>query len=278
MARAGYITLVGTSLLSNFSRERGSAVGYSDFSEWFRLSPSDERNTYPDGVVCRAAEDRSLIDLMASYIAERRGRSCAEVNGVLGIQELFAHSPGDVEIVMMHTGVCNTILTSKSLLEGFRRLGFTHTTAVALKGFTSPEEFDRGLILLVDRLAAAVGDMRRRGLRIYVNATPGFKAESAFLTIASMLLGVDAAVYIHESFNYPVVIPSLPVSLDVESLSTLLKIFSGEDRVHIHALTSALSHEEVREYVEKGVIRIHGEYAILRPWIRHIVEAVRKSG
>lgn len=274
MASACYISPVGTSLLGNFSRLFGSRYTsrYSDFGEWHRISPSDERNRIPDGAVCMALEDSNLINDLIGFVVDSRERSCAEVNGVLGIQRVFGHSPGDVEIVMLYTRTCTARLVARTLTEAFKRLGFPRPLSIELSSIGSVDEFDNGLVELLDKVSSIIYDRRSRGMRIYINATPGFKAETAFIVLASMLLGADAAIYIHESFDYPVILPSLPITIRREELEPLLRVFGEESSIHINAFLSVLSDAKLREYIDKGIVKIRGEDVVIRPWIKQLVE------
>ncbi|MDK6029333.1 putative CRISPR-associated protein [Ignisphaera sp. 4213-co] len=274
MAGVCYISPVGTSLLSNFSRLFGSRYlsRYSDFGEWHRLSPSDERNVFPHGSVCSALSDGELVNDLIGFVVGQRERSCAEVNGVLGIQRVFGHRFDDVEIVLLYTKTCTAALVSNVLVKAFQELGFPKPVAIELSRIGSVEEFDNGLVELLDKISSIIQERRLRGMRIYINATPGFKAESAFVVLASMLMGVDAAIYIHESFDYPVVIPSLPIAIRRDEIEPLLKVFGEESSIHINAFVSALGYSKLREYIDKGVVVIRGEEVVLRPWIKHLVK------
>ncbi|MEM2149882.1 MAG: putative CRISPR-associated protein [Nitrososphaerota archaeon] len=64
------------------------------------------------------------------------------------------------------------------------------------------------LIEVLDKVSFIVESAKKRNCRVYVNATPGFKAETAFVMLISLLLGVNGVVYIHDSFDQLVLIPS----------------------------------------------------------------------
>lgn len=272
--------LLGTSLLANFYRDVGSGFvsRYGDLGDWSRLSPNDERNVYLDGDVCRVLEDREFLDALTLYGVEFKDRSCAEVNGVLGIQKLFGHRFVDVDVVLLYTKTCNVRIVVYALREVFTRLGFPNVSTVDLRSIAGIDEFDKGLIEVLDKVSAIINGNRDRGCRIYINATPGFKAETAFILFVSLLLGADGAVYVHESFNQPVLIPSIPLSVDVDKLKPLLKIFGEEDSVHINALLSAIAYEKFLEYRDRGLVVIDGEYVRLRPWIKFLVEDMARGG
>lgn len=141
-----YISPVGTSLLANFWRDRGREFisRYRDLSEWSRLSPNDSRNVYPDGDVCSALEDVEFVEALVDYVVEFREKSCAEVNGVLGIQKLFGHSFSDVELYLLFTRTCNTRLVAHVLRKGFEKLGLEGIVSIELRGIANVDEFDRG--------------------------------------------------------------------------------------------------------------------------------------
>ncbi|MEM4554097.1 MAG: hypothetical protein QXI86_07710 [Ignisphaera sp.] len=99
---------------------------------------------YPDGDVCSALEDVEFVEALVDYVVEFREKSCAEVNGVLGIQKLFGHSFSDVELYLLYTRTCNTRLVAHALRKGFEKLGLGGTVSIELRGIANVDEFDRG--------------------------------------------------------------------------------------------------------------------------------------
>lgn len=275
-----YVSPIGTSLLANFSRDKGRVFipRYKDLGEWHKLSPSDDRNIYPSGSVCNALEDKEFIDALISYGIEFKERSCAEVNGVLGIQRIFGHRPENIEIFLLYTKTCNTRLTAYALRKVLVELGFQNQNIIAidLTGIANVDEFDRGLVEILDKVSAIIKDGRSKNCRVYVNATPGFKAETAFVMLVSLLLCADSVIYVHESFNQPVIIPSLPLTIEVDKLKYFLDIFGKEDSIHINALLSVTTYEKFLEYKDKGLLKVEGEYVKLRPWIKALVEKINQ--
>ena len=273
-----YISPVGTSLLANFWRDRGREFisRYKDLSEWSRLSPNDSRNVYPDGDVCSALEDVEFVEALVDYVVEFKEKSCAEVNGVLGIQKLFGHQLSDVELYLLYTRTCNTRLVVQVLRRGFERLGLSNIKPIELRGIANVDEFDRGLIEVLDKVSFIVESAKKRNCRVYVNATPGFKAETSFVALVSLLLGVDGVIYIHESFNQPVLLPCIPLSIDLKELKNLLDVFGEEDKVHINAFISAVDYSKYLDYKERGLIVVNHDYVYLRPWIKTLVNIATK--
>ncbi|MEM4554162.1 MAG: putative CRISPR-associated protein, partial [Ignisphaera sp.] len=206
-----------------------------------------------------------------------REKSCAEVNGVLGIQKLFGHSFSDVELYLLYTRTCNTRLVAQVLEKGFKKLGLSNIKPIELKGIASVDEFDKGLVEVLDKVSLIVKNAKDNNCRIYVNATPGFKAETAFVMLISLLLGVDGVVYIHESFNQPVLLPYIPLSIDLKELKNLLDVFGEEDKVHINAFISAVDYSKYLDYKERGLVVVNHDYVYLRPWIKTLVNIASKQ-
>lgn len=269
-----YLSPIGTSLLANFAREKGSKFSskYRDLQEWARLPPDDSRNIVDQGEICRAIDDQDLVNDMVDYVVSNKGKSCAEVNGVMSIMSIFSHKVGDIELVFMYTRSCNTMLVEKVLVKALNKLGFSEIREIGLTGISSLERFDEGLVEVLDRVSSIIRDSKVNGRRVYVNATPGFKAETSFIVLVSLILGADGVVYIHESFNKPVVIPAIPLSIRREEIETLLNVFGEENSLDIGVFTNVVGQKDYQEYLDKGLIMLKGGKVYLRPWLRTLLE------
>lgn len=85
----------------------------------------------------------------------------------------------------------------------------------ALKGLDyRPKSFvNEGLRSLVAVLAEEIREARKLGRQPKINATGGFKAETAYATLVGALFQVPV-FYIHEKFDGLVEVPALPVAWD----------------------------------------------------------------
>lgn len=283
MTRIVYTSPVGTSLLSNLARDKTNPIYskyfevYKDLGEWYRVSPSDERNIFPSGSICTALNDQKFLEDLTKFVVDKKNKSCAEANGILGIFNSFGHRYEDIEIVMFYTNTCNTILVFEVIKRGFEQLGFRNITGIEVKSIANVDDFDKGLIEILDKIVTLIKNKKDKGYRVYVNATPGFKSETAFLTIASILIGVDAVIYIHESFDTPIILPHIPIKPDLKELETLIKNTDNEGKIHIHEFLSIHNNKKLSEYREKGLIKIEGEYIRIRPWIKNLIQLIEKQ-
>jgi len=82
--------------------------------------------------------------------------------------------------------------------------------------------FWTGLLNLVKEVAGDVKRYRSEYDLVVANLTAGFKPESGFLLLASALIGVDRAYYIHETMREVVEIPLIPLKLH-ESIKPILE-------------------------------------------------------
>lgn len=268
-----YVSLVGTSVLKNTAqsvRERWTDK-YPDVESWHNMPLNDQRNTYPDGLLCRldVVEPDLYSDIVE--VARSRGeRASAEISGLTGIASVRGHRRSLVEILLYPTGSCTSVLSAKVNRELLADLGFGRVGFVVLEKLGKLETFEDGLVELLDKVVAAIADARGRGLRVFVNATPGFKAESSFLVLASLLAGADGAVYVHETFHEPIFIPAVPVKVDQEFA----------EFIKTHMPKGAVPREiwgylplEIREMLEeRGIVKCTADNCVVSPWIKLLIE------
>lgn len=268
-----YISLVGTSVLRNVAQtvKEKWEDKYRDIMFWHNMPLDNPRNTYPEGELCRLnTVEPELYADMVEAARNLREKASAEVAGLVGISSVRGHSRALVEVLLYPTASCTSVLSAKINREVIVDLGFSRVEMKVLEKLGKLETFEEGLVELLDNVVSAVVDARRRKLRVFVNATPGFKAESSFLVLASILAGADGAVYVHETFREPVFIPAVPLKVD-ESFVGIFKAFMPEGR----APRDVWSYVdlEVRQLLEeRGIVKCEKDYCELRPWIKLLVK------
>ncbi len=80
---------------------------------------------------------------------------------------------------------------------------------------------------LVDKVVRLVVDWKRKGSRVFVNATPGYRAETSFLVLASLLRASMLFIYMYEAFKDLVILPVILIEIK-EGIKNIVQIF----RVH----------------------------------------------
>jgi len=275
------VSPVGTSVLSNFVREsrfKSVIERYSskNVESWHRLSPSDPLNTVPGGYICGIVRGSDLYNAMLDYVRSEPARASSELNAILRLLESVDVSREVVEVFLYNTQTCNSRLC-RSLLEDYLRGEGVRVQSIEIRGLGSLHEFDSGLVEVLDKVVRVVVDRKRQGTRVYVNATPGFKPESTFFVIASILAGADSIFYIHEGFRELVRLPMPPLSLRRDEVEELVRLLGTEGGAPLYAVRQELGDEGVRRLVEMGLVEKREGMLVLRRWVRKLLE-VFESG
>jgi len=172
------ITTTGTSLLTSWERANGG------------------QGKTPDKHILLAALKEQVLN-------------CAEL---ASLSRLELNRQYDyVYLVSSDTG--QGALCTEAIEGALNDDGFLYTESVIVKGLTkNVQDFEtRGLPNLFERLA----EIREKhaGARLLINATGGFKAQTAYATFFGIVTGLEV-VYMHEDFNSLITFPPMPVACD----------------------------------------------------------------
>jgi putative CRISPR-associated protein (TIGR02619 family) len=97
-------------------------------------------------------------------------------------------------------------------------------------------EFWQGLLETVKKVVDIVGGAYREGHMVYLNATGGFKPETAMALIAAMLAAPVAPYYKHEAMKQTVMLPPIPVQPDKGRIRLIvgqLQLLANENQVRL---------------------------------------------
>jgi len=274
MVKYTYICPVGTSLLQNFINNPKWKDFITEFKDlrievWPKLSPDDPLNAVPNGYICSIVKGHELFDALLEFLRLSPRDACAEANGIYGIRDCYGHSPKDVEIFLYNTRTCNSRLCSSVIEEFLRSEGYL-VQRIEIAALRSVDDFELGLIDVLDKVVRLVRKRRSEGIRVYINATPGFKSEVTFLVIASILAGANAVVYIHESFKTPINLPIPPLAVNTELLSGVLKLFKDVACIDTYYVRRVLGDELVSNMLDLGVLKLKEDKVCIREWIKYL--------
>ena len=192
MVRNLVISTVGASLLNNFKKSKGL--------ELFHLENAE-----------------SLISSLVEFIGvQGEEKASSETNSIsktiakIGLDARDTH----LTFICSETKLCS--IASSALKQYFEERGFTVSIEV-IKDLNYDEAVfqSSGLRNFVNKLIDLVSYAKKEKFRVILNATPGFKAESAFMAIIGMLFNCET-FYIHERFKNIIKFHPLPLSLDLE--------------------------------------------------------------
>ncbi|MEM1658148.1 MAG: putative CRISPR-associated protein [Candidatus Jordarchaeales archaeon] len=180
------VVTVGASLLSNYCRDVGVRQ---------EVLLSNEKST---------------VDALVGYLKGEKDeqwlhRACAETNTLERILEY-----GDT-LVLLHSETVEGKVCAEALKRFYEDRGY-NVSVKEVKGLKYDERkfSTTGLNSLINMLVEVFEEGRRLEGGVVLAATGGFKAETAYATIAALLYGVDV-YYIHERFNEIVSLPAIPL-------------------------------------------------------------------
>jgi len=272
-------SLVGTSLFRNFSRSPQFSEVSARYGtgSWVELPIDDPRNTYPSGEVCNYLREEPLLEALLEFAGSDPKASCAELAGTLAALDEARSRYGRVEAeaLLYPTATCTSYLASEVVARYLRSVGVPAEVRV-VEAIRSAEDFDEGLASLVDVAVGDVVEYSRRGYKVYVNATPGFKAEASFLVLASMLAGASAIYYIHETFKKPVKLPALPITPDSRHLELTKKIAESGGIELTHAYGPlGLTEADIKDLEDRYLAYVDGTILKPRKWVVKLLEKLK---
>lgn len=276
------VSPVGTSLFRNFSSSPRFRAVVEKFGvgDWVSMSLSDSRNAYPSGEVCRSLGRAELTSSLADFISADPESSCAELAGFYEVYRDARTRYGVVEVAVVSlypTASCTSYLASEVIAKYLRSQGFGVAVRV-VEAIRSEEEFDGGLASLVDVVAEDLVEYGKKGFKVYVNATPGFKPEATFLVLLALLLGVNSVYYIHEAFKSAVRLPTIPISIRGEYLEILRKLASeGGLELSYAYSTMGLTESYIKELEDRYLVYIDGATVKPRKWVTKLVQKLERK-
>jgi len=258
-----HIIPVGTSLLGNASRDPhiGEIIESMGFEDWDRWSPSDERQDR----LCEKRED--ALGILRIFISGRGYDASAELTPLNLFMKAHAHSPRDTLVILYSTDTCNSTIARDAVAEFLEKEGFK-VDRRQFHGIKDVEEFDEGLKDLLDKIVSEIIRHKREGKKVFVNASPGFKSETTFLVIASLMACADKIYYSHESFRKIVYLPGIPLTIRREVADILMNL---EEMSQSEIEERLGGPEFVRDYELRGLIERRGTLYKPREWIRNIL-------
>jgi len=249
--------------LGNFQRDFPNVVREWGFEGWDRWSPDDPRQD----LLC--SRFRDVLGRLVGYIGSKGASACAELAPFERALDLFGHGAGETLVILYSTQTCNSKLARSAVAEYLRGRGF-HVQEAEVRGTRSADEFEEGLVDVLDKVVRLVIDWKRRGAGVFINATPGFKAEASFLVVASLLAGADVAYYMHESFRDLVILPTVPLEIKREYLEMAREFLEARDPREAERVAG--TPEKLRELELRGIVKREARGYTARRWIRKLLE------
>ncbi len=229
-----HIVTVGTSIVRNAYQE---ALKSNSFLA-SHVEVLERVNRDPLGVDdAYIARGSSVYGDLVSFVAYDPRRASAELNAFYGFLEA-EESWRSHYVILYHTDTYPGMLSSlliRDHLEETREIMGHRIEVVEVKRINGlGRSFWPGLLNLASTLIEDIDEAKKKGYRIAVNLTGGFKPEAGFTVTAASIAGADIAYYIHEATKDVVRIPLLRLkpAPDTCTLLTALRkqILTGDIR------------------------------------------------
>jgi len=251
-----HIITTGTSIIRNLANDEFLEPELrAKFKAWAFAKPGSSEDIEAGNAASygkiefRRAYERLLVDPR---------RFSAELNGMWDY--LMRNKVNIAYLISTDSGACEFCakILQKYLTEQKRVEAIVHRVT------DLGRDFEIGLFNLVDYLVKLIKEHKSKGDSIFINATGGFKPETAILYVIASLLGANAIYYIHETMKRRVDLPTLPILLQKSALETLVYL----DCLSTNEVPKIL----LDEFIKRGFIEVIGTKIRVRKWIKALTE------
>jgi len=267
-----HISAVGTSLLSNVEANHKQRVKDWGFEGWGKYPAEHEKQKE---LLSRAKRGDEVFEFALSFIREKGKDASAELSTLL--DPAYVKKEDEIRLYPTYTG--NSSFAAQVLYVYLKERGYTvqDPSQTRLKkpevGFE--DEFEQTLFSLIDKVGGDIADYSKKGWRVFIHASAGFKAETTFMVIIGSLMGADLILYRHESFQRVVVLPALKLRIEEELLKELEKFKQPVPKSV--AEQWMLSPYELTELRDLGYLKETPSGYVLREWIKKYLEKIENK-
>lgn len=217
-----HVITVGTSIRGNFSKmnPKSTSPSVEDYLDFVTYQP-EKASAELAAFIPKAAE----VGADALYLVgtdTEEGRLCTEV-----LRRFFKGKNVEVGTAFVHLGTAQDV----------------------------QERFFEGLQSLTKKVVNYVTRRIASGDKVYINATGGFKPETAFLVLVANALGCEV-YYRHETFQQPVTLPLLlPVKFGVDILEILWEL-KDHKGILPPSIVKRLPAHALEEAERRGLVKV----------------------
>ncbi len=276
-----FISTIGTGILGNIER-----YDIDNLSEKYRELVKDSSRLRVDDEKQKEFEKRAypyddFFKLIYDLVRKDPRKYSPELNAFLGFIDKKYSLLNRAEVVEFNvystdtgTGFFCVKIVEKWLreeLSNFARLNvkILVNEPVRLRKFGwGYEWFSEALLDMIDKIARVIVSKRNQGYKVYVNVTAGFKVETTYLTIISLLLNVDSIFYIHEATREVIELPILPLSIR-DNVKKLLRDIKEPMRKDVIEQVYGVSVKDLEDY---GIVNVWEGMVQAKEWIRKLLE------
>ncbi|MCL0053040.1 putative CRISPR-associated protein [Dehalococcoidales bacterium] len=243
------ISIVGTSLISNklnqYIRSGESLppefTNCLDKEKWVNLLPRERKDLRSIVSAIRPDAEEELVTFLQLPSRFNPISASAETHSLKLLIDKLIDEESNLSKVLqqlkLYFIVSNTPAgraCARALMQFYRNIMKVNVANLEIieKLTGDPKVFQQGITEMIDRLIKLITEERNKGNEVFLNATGGFKPESAYATVCGLLNQVNVC-YVHEDFEGELCwLPSIPVGFDFTpwhlSASKVQLALSGE--------------------------------------------------
>lgn len=186
-------------------------------------------------------EYKNLLEIPDSRIEEfiklnidnkTETRISAEINSTIQLNAFFQKTENrQIDVIHLILSETEEMKKEEPFLKNYLQKKGFEVYVKTIDGLKYKESQFKmsGLRSLVNNLTHLIDSYKEKNFRVVMNATGGFKAETAYSTVLAQLRHIES-YYIYETFNEIVPLPHLPLSLDIEYWVKFKKFFEFYER------------------------------------------------
>lgn len=270
-----HLFTVGAAVVANLAR-RGREDLRGVFSRWLSTPFDDVEGQ--ERIEREAEVGGEIYRYVLGEVNGRPRELSAELNAFYGFLGLRGVSPDDIVVELFSTDTAVGMFCARVIREHLESRNFKTGSIVRVAGLgLGSMRFEEGLVNLLDVLASSVTRAKKRGWRVYVNATGGFKPETAYAVMSAFLFGADAAYYMHELFRDVVVIYPFPVAVDRELVSELRRVDGSSLESFSGIKHSKLGFLKLEDLEARGLVERSGGLVRVKRWVGELLRLLEEE-
>lgn len=268
-----HLFTVGAAIVKNLAR-KGRENLRGVFSRWLSIPFDDVEGQER----IEAEAEGEIFEYVLGEVNARPRELSAELNAFYGFLGLHKSSPDNIIVELFSTDTAVGMFCARVIREHLEARNFKTRPVVRVSGLgLGSLKFEEGLVSLLDALASSVSEAKGRGWRVYVNATGGFKPETAYAVMSAFLFGADAAYYMHELFRDVVVIYPFPMMIDGELVSELRRVNESPIESFKGIGHPKLGYLKLEDLEARGLVERSGGLVKVKSWVEELLRLLEKE-
>ncbi|MCS7105428.1 MAG: putative CRISPR-associated protein [Thermofilaceae archaeon] len=255
--REAHIVSVGTSIIRNSAQRAALPAEVTNVLKKWSVAQPGSPEDVEAGEKC--VPGHPIFKVLLDQLATEPRIVSAELNAMWTY--LDRGSVESVELLASDSGVCE--LCAKLLKEYLSNQFKVKVEVHRIPGLG--RHFEDGLYNLLDKISVLIKRHKREAREVYLNATGGFKPETAMMYTAACLFGADRVYYIHEVMRDVVELPALPLSVPSDYIAAAGFVRTKGEVPERYSRI-------VEELEKKGVVYRVGKSYRLRRWASILLE------